>query len=110
MNIVITEEGLVSVVSVSGRMDATTSADFDKAAKDLLAENRAKILVDLSGLEFVSSAGLRVLLILGKACQTQNKSLAFCGLNPMVQEIFSISSFDSIFKIYADKGAALEKI
>jgi anti-anti-sigma factor len=110
MNILITEENGVSVMSVSGRMDATNSTDFSKASEDLLAEERPKILLDLGDLEFISSAGLRVVLIMGKACKEKNKALAFCDLQPMVAEIFSVSSFDAIFKIYENKDEALRNL
>jgi anti-anti-sigma factor len=110
MNIAVTDENGVSVMCVSGRMDATNSADFDKAAKELLSEGRQKILLNLGELEFISSAGLRVVLIMGKACQERKLSLAFCDLQPMVAEIFSISSFDTIFKIYKKKDEALNSL
>ncbi|MDR1110986.1 MAG: STAS domain-containing protein [Deltaproteobacteria bacterium] len=110
MNITVTEENNVSVMCVSGRMDATNSADFDKAAKELLSEGRQRILLNLGALEFISSAGLRVVLIMGKSCQEKKLALAFCDLQPMVAEIFSISSFDTIFKIFKNKDEALNNM
>ncbi|MDR1086391.1 MAG: STAS domain-containing protein [Deltaproteobacteria bacterium] len=110
MNIAVNEENGVRILSVSGRMDATNSADFDQAAKELLGTAPSRILLDLSRLEFISSAGLRVVLILGKACQEHSLTLAFCDLQPMVAEIFSISSFDAIFKIFPTKEEALKNL
>jgi len=63
-------------------------------------------LVDLAGLEFISSAGLRGVLMLAKTCQKDGRPLGFCGLKPLVEDVFKISGFMSILKILPDQAAA----
>ena len=104
----ISDDGGQVVVSVDGRLDAASSASFEEAVEGLpnLSPPR-RILVDLAPLEFISSAGLRSFLILGKACRASGASLAFCSLNAMVADVFKISGFDSMFKVFPDRQKAL---
>ncbi|MDR2367097.1 MAG: STAS domain-containing protein [Deltaproteobacteria bacterium] len=107
MKLDITEEGAKVIVTVSGRLEAITVAAFDETVQPLPgAKPPRSILMDLSQLDFISSAGLRSLLTLGKACRTSGDRLAFCSLNPMVADVFNISGFKQIFKIYADRDEA----
>ena len=106
----ISDDGAKVVVSVDGRLDAATSASFEDAVEALprLAPPR-RILFDLASMEFISSAGLRSFLILGKACRASGASLAFCSLNAMVADVFKISGFSSMFKVFADRQKALSE-
>jgi anti-anti-sigma factor len=107
----ISDDGRLVVVSVEGRLDAASSASFEEAVEALPAlEPPRRILIDLTPLEFISSAGLRSFLILGKACRTSGASLAFSSLNAMVADVFKISGFDSMFKIFANRQKALSAL
>jgi anti-anti-sigma factor len=107
MKVEITDEGPVTILSIVGRMDATTAHYFDEGVKNLLVPGRERLLIDLSRLDFISSAGLRSLLTLAKDCQKNGLKLAFCALNSMVGEVFRISGFTSIFTIHPDRATAL---
>ncbi|MDR2935055.1 MAG: STAS domain-containing protein [Candidatus Adiutrix sp.] len=96
------------LLKVSGRLDATTTTEFSQAAAQALAGTPARLLVDLSGLEFISSAGLRGVLLLAKSCQKDGRPLGFCGLRPLVEDVFKISGFMSILKIFPDQAAAAD--
>jgi stage II sporulation protein AA (anti-sigma F factor antagonist) len=61
----------------------------------------------MTGLSYISSAGLRVLLVVAKKVQQQHGKVALFGLSANVREVFTISGFDTIFSITADSGAAL---
>jgi len=95
------------LLTVEGRLDAVTAAEFNQAATKARELASARLLVDLSGLAFISSAGLRGILALAKNCQQDSRSLAFCGLTPMVADVFKISGFLSILKVFPDQAAAL---
>ncbi|UQZ90960.1 anti-sigma factor antagonist [Deltaproteobacteria bacterium Smac51] len=110
MDINISEENGCQVLALSGRMDALTVKAFDEAAADLAGRAGVKILVDLSQLEFISSAGLRGILNLAKAAGKNRIPLGFCCLTPMVNEVFTISNFQSIMKVFPDKAAALASL
>jgi anti-anti-sigma factor len=105
---VTTENGHV-IVALEGRLDATTTTAFDEAVKDLPGSAQSKkILVDLSNLEFISSAGLRSFLSLGKACRASGAQLGFCSLGALVADVFKISGFVSIFSMFADRAEAFK--
>lgn len=109
MKIDISRGGGPVTVTVAGRLDAASAAAFDSAVEGLPAsEPPARILIDLSKLEFISSAGLRCLLTLGKACRASGTPLAFCSLTPMVADVFKISGFTSIFSVFSSSEEALE--
>ena len=101
-------EGDVAIASVEGRLDATTAAAFEEAVSPLPKLDPPKsLVVDLKGLQFISSAGLRSILSLGKACRASGASLAFCSLSDMVADVFKISGFMTIFKIYPSREEAM---
>lgn len=104
----IDDDGGRIIVSVDGRLDAATATAFEEAVEALPSlEPPRRILFDLAPLEFISSAGLRSFLILGKACRASGASLAFCSLNAMVADVFRISGFNTMFKVFPDRQKAL---
>ncbi len=96
-----------SVLRVSGSMDAVTVDDFDAAWKKLLEEGVAKHVVDISDVDYISSAGLRGILMLAKTAHTKPAKLAFAGMRGMVADMFKLSGFMTILSVHADVDAAL---
>lgn len=79
-------------VFVSGRLDTVTSVEFDKAIKaEEIKENL--VVIDFSNVEYISSAGLRVLLALKRELDSQSKALEIHNINAVVREIFSVTGF-----------------
>lgn len=97
----------VTVSKISGRMDATTVAQFNKECQNLLSAGAGRIIIDLEGLEYISSAGLRGILTMGKACKSAGTALAFCSMQAMVADMFKLSGFTSILKVYPGLDEAL---
>ena len=97
----------VSVTRISGRMDATTVAEFNEECQNLLKSGSGRIIIDLAGLEYISSAGLRGILTMGKACKAAETALAFCSMQNMVADMFKLSGFTSILKVYPTLDEAL---
>ena len=64
----------------------------------------------MSGLDYISSAGLRVLLVMAKKVQQAKGKVALYGLVPNVREVFAVSGFDTIFSIQPDSAAALAAV
>ena len=110
MEITATQEQDCAVLTLSGRMDATTTMDFDNAAQTMLKEGHTRILVDLKDLVYMSSAGLRSLLSLAKAVKSAQGCLCFCCLQPMVAEVFRISGFDRMLSVYAEREEGIAKL
>lgn len=100
------EKGAV-IVSVKGKMDAVTSVDFEKSVSLLISKGESRFLVNFSRLDYISSAGLRVILKISRQLKTQNGKIVFAGLQDPVREVFKISGFDTIFKICETEEEAL---
>jgi anti-anti-sigma factor len=94
------------VLRLSGRLDTETSADFELAAHDLTQAGERRFVVDLGGISYVSSAGLRVLLALAKQLGSSG-TLRLCSLAPSVRQVFDLSGFSRLFTIAADLPAAI---
>ncbi len=95
------------VLWASGRMDANTSSEFEQKCEDLINDGTKDIVVDLSGLEYISSAGLRSILAIGKKLKGEGGNFSFCNLQGMVKEVFDISGFGSLFAIHGTLEEAL---
>lgn len=108
MEILVRDEQGFTVVSVSGRLDASTAQTLEKNCTDLINEGGRKFILNLADLEYVSSAGLRSVLAVGKKLKAVGGSLVLCSLSGLVKEVFSISGFDSFFPEYASLESAIE--
>lgn len=86
---------------LTGRLDGSTSAATEQALQALFSPEVNSLDVDISGLDFVSSAGLRVLLVLAKTAKARGGKLVLHGPKPAILEVFKISGFDRIIAIAA---------
>jgi anti-anti-sigma factor len=98
------------VIKVSGRMDATTAPEFEQSCLEWIGQGESMLVVDLQGLEYMSSAGLRSILVVGKKLKSAGGSLSFSSLTPNVAHVFSISSFASMFPVHESLEEALGKV
>lgn len=98
------------MVAIKGRLDAGTSGSLEEALNALVGAGETKVLVDCRELDYISSAGLRVLLAAAKQFKKQSGSIALASLNPNVKQVFEISGFTSIFPIYSTREEALEAL
>ena len=97
-----------TVLRASGRLDGTATADFEKAVVDAMsAAGRGRVVVDMKGVEYVSSAGLRSLLLVAKRAKGNGQPFSVAALSPSVREIFEISGFGSIIPTHARVEDAL---
>ena len=101
------------VLSVEGRLDQDTCDAF---RKDLLghveesAHGGGAIVLDLSGLEYVSSAGLRCFMLASRQAKSQKGRIFVAQLQPMVAEIFEISHFNLVFQVFGSVKDALAAV
>jgi len=98
----------VAIVEIKGRLDVTTASDLEQVFTKLLSENQNKVLVECRELEYISSAGLRVLLNVAKQYNKVSGQIMLAGLSQNVKQVFEISGFTSIFPIYATRDEALK--
>jgi anti-anti-sigma factor len=101
------QEGSVRVLTLSGRLDTETAADLELSLQDLLGAGERFFLLDLTGIGYVSSAGLRVLLGLAKQLDGGKGSLRLCGLSAAVRQVFDVAGFSKLFAIFPQRAAAL---
>ncbi len=99
--------GEVSIVKLAGRLDSSTAQPAEEKFAQMLGSGTPRLAIDMSGLEYISSAGLRVLLVIAKKVQQANGRIVLFGLVPTVREVFAVSGFDKIFAIQADADAAV---
>ena len=103
-------DGDVAIVRLYGRFDSSAAASAEAGLNAALGTGAPHLAIDMTGLEYISSAGLRVLLVMAKKVQQARGKIALFGLNPNVREVFSVSGFDSIFSIQPDATAALAAV
>jgi stage II sporulation protein AA (anti-sigma F factor antagonist) len=101
------QAGAVSVVGLSGRLDSSTAQRAEASFSQLLGGGASCLAIDLSQLDYISSAGLRVLLVVAKKVQQANGKVVLFGLGSNVREVFAISGFDRIFAIELERAAAV---
>ena len=100
MNTTINKEGDISILSLTGSLDTNTSKEAEDHINKLLEEGNIKLLIDLTDLDYISSSGLRILLSTSKKLKSLRGEMRICGLNETVNEVFEISGFTMIFKIF----------
>ena len=99
MNVTIANEGGKVISAVNGRVDTTNAADFQEQVKPLMELQNPDIEMDCSGLEYTSSQGLRVFLMLQKAVSANGGKLVLLNMQPQVKEVFDITGFSNIISI-----------
>jgi anti-sigma B factor antagonist len=98
----------VKVLAFEGSLDTQTSPDALTQLTELIDGGDKKILVNFEKLHYISSAGLRILLAAAKQLKAAEGELRICDLNEVVKEVFDISGFSTIFKIFESETDALD--
>lgn len=96
-----------SVIELIGRIDAATSAAVEANIDSTLDATPAALILDFTKVTFVSSIGLRVLLMAAKRCRSQNARLALHSVSPEIAKLFELSGLNAFFPIYSSREAAL---
>ena len=96
----------VTLIALAGRLDSSTSAQFEQFILTKVG-GQPRLVVDFSELDYISSAGLRVLLLAAKKVKQGNGRLILCALKEHIREVFEISGFLSILDIRANEADAL---
>lgn len=110
MNIRHRFQGSTAIVEVSGKLDTTTAAAFDAHLRGLPAAQARHGVVVLSGLDYISSAGLRSILVAAKLFASRQGRLVLTGLSGTVQEVFALSGFDRVVHVCASEAQALAEL
>jgi anti-anti-sigma factor len=110
MNIKEHRVGNTLVILAEGRLDSGSANDFEEKVLQIIDGGEKSILLDFSMIDYISSAGLRVVLTSAKHQKEKDGRLAICSLVGSVKDIFRVSGFDTIVDIYTDQESALGKL
>jgi anti-anti-sigma factor len=99
--------GQTLVLRAAGRLDGTTAASFERTVLDRLAGQPARLVLDLDGVDYVSSAGLRAILIAVKRGKSAGCPVAVCRLREHIREVFELSGFQNVVAVCATLEEAL---
>lgn len=100
------EKGVL-VLTVTGRLDANTSGEFEKQLFDFIHAGEEKFILDLKDVDYISSAGLRIFLKAIKSFKDGQGRFHVCGLKDYIREVFEVSGFIKLFPVHESKEAAL---
>ena len=98
------------ILAINGRMNAVTTPEFEKILSEMISTGENSFLINLNSLEYISSAGLRSILAGAKKLKETGGELMFSGLQGAVEDVFKISGFHSLFKVFVTEDEALKKI
>jgi anti-anti-sigma factor len=101
--------GDVLVVVLEGRLDSSNSKEVEQELMQAI-EGRHAVVIDFAGLSYISSAGLRVILLVGKRMRAARGRLALCSLPSTIREVFEISGFLSIFDVHDGRDEAVSAV
>jgi anti-sigma B factor antagonist len=112
MDVETTAHKRCSVVTVSGRVDSNTAPKFEETLKKVIEghkETKAQknVVLELSGVEFMSSAGLRGMVSSLKACKSGGGDLRLATPSARVVEVMQLAGLTSLFQVFDDKTAAV---
>ncbi|ANN67279.1 STAS domain-containing protein [Bordetella bronchialis] len=108
MTLSIEKVGPALVVSPHGQINSANAAAVESDLLRQIENGENKVVMDLSGLDYISSAGLRVMLLVAKRLKQRTGALALCNIQPHVREVFDISGFLSILTVVESRGDALD--
>lgn len=89
-----------------GRLDSTSAEEAERTIKEALSRSNHRLLLDMSELDYVSSAGLRVVLAAAKQTSAAGGRFVVCALKPQVRQVFELSGFTRIISIVDSRDQA----
>jgi anti-anti-sigma factor len=104
------EESGIVFLAFKGRLDGTNAFEAEETINRILDGDNNRLLFDLEGLEYLSSAGLRVILGAAKEMKRRDGKFVLCSLNAYVKEVFEVSGFGAIIPIAESVEAGIEEI
>ena len=99
-----------SVLSPTGRIDHANSEVFRRALKPLIercSANGERLVLDLAGVDYVSSAGLRVFLMTAQRMEEADGKLGLAGVQELIKDVFDMAGFDDMFEFYPTPAEAI---
>ena len=104
-----TSNGIL-VAAPEGRIDGINALQFQQALNGEIDDSVSGVVIDMSDLNYISSAGLRAVLLISKVLQQREARLVLCALQAPIREVFQISGFDQIIDISEDRDGAIAAV
>lgn len=96
-----------TVLKTEGRIDSGNAAEFEARLVQAVGGGKSRVVVDMAQLNYISSAGLRSLLVAAKKARPAGGRIALSAMAPHIREVFDLSGFSSLFEIHSDAAAAV---
>ena len=106
MDLITERKGGAVIHRIAGRLDTATSAAAERSILGAMAPGQSRVLLDMREVAYVSSAGLRVVLLAAKQAKAAAGGVALFGLQPAVRDVFDISGFSRILAIAPGEAEA----
>ena len=106
MDIGTERDGETLFLKVAGRIDGLNAHDFQDSATGAIQDTDTNVVLDFEDVSYISSAGLRAVLLIAKMVRERRARFGICSLKKLVDEVFRISGFDNIVPIHATRAEA----
>ena len=110
MEISTERDGAALIVAASGRVDGSNSQEFQEGLDAVIDASCRAVVLNLEQLSYISSSGLRVMLLVARKLQRQDAKFALCSLSDSIREVFEISGFDRIIPVHASRPEAVAAV
>ena len=104
------KDGRGLVIAPEGRVDSASSSELERLVVSRIEAGEKRLVLDLSGVEYISSAGLRVLLMAAKRLKGPPGGLVLCGIGPSVRTVLELAGFLPLFAVEARREEALARL
>ena len=108
MEIIEENQSGINIFKLNGRLDSNTSQGFEKKIFQAIGDGSKSMIIDFKDLEYISSAGLRVILKATKALKREEGKMMLCDMQGYVKEVFEIAGFDSFLPIVGTMDDAIQ--
>jgi stage II sporulation protein AA (anti-sigma F factor antagonist) len=98
------------IAKIEGRVDGANAREFEDALEAAIGEDDRAVIMDFEALSYISSAGLRVILLTARTLRERDKEFVVCSLSDPIREVFEISGFDKIIPVHVSRSEALAAI
>lgn len=100
----------ILIATTEGRIDGVNAHEFQADIENAIEDSDTAVILDMEKLSYISSAGLRVILLTAKKLQRQNARLAVCSLSTSIREVFEISGFAKIIPIHGSLSETIDAL
>jgi anti-sigma B factor antagonist len=110
MEIIEKKQNEINIFKLSGRLDSNTSPTLEKKIAEAIKNGAKNMVIDFENLDYISSAGLRIILKTTKDLKRNEGSIILCAMQDYVKEVFEIAGFDSFLPIVSTMDDALTRV